>query len=505
MSNHNINYPKLFLFCIGGTGSRVLKALTFIMASGVEIKASQIIPIIIDPDRANGDVTRTIEILKKYQDIRSELDFGNNGFFSAEFQTLSSLDAETDQGQHGTTAQGFRFGIDGTKEGRFKDFIGYDQLEGGNKALISTLFTEENLNAELRVGFKGNPHMGAVVLNRFSESDDFKFFASRLGNNDRVFIVSSIFGGTGAAGFPLLVKNIRSPRLHLKHPKRLKNAKVGAITVKPYFGVKSDNGSNVNSGTFISKTKAALEYYHNNISGNRSLNALYYIGDTETLDYNYHEGEQDQKNNAHLVEFISALAIIDFMDIKDAKLTTSEGKAEDPIFKEYGLNGNVKNVRFPNLGRRSQNRVFKAMVQYTYSFLYWSKNLGSFPTNHPWTKGFDDAFLTSEFFEQDLHQFNARYQEWLKEMAKNERGFKPLNLDVPGNMLHLLIEGIKQKKKGTLFKKEDWTFTKFDGYLNEVAEKIPEKPMPAKLFSIFFKGTEAIFDDRVPSSSNGNN
>ncbi|MCB9350926.1 MAG: hypothetical protein H6573_25985 [Lewinellaceae bacterium] len=472
------------------------------MAAGVDIKASQIIPIIIDPDRANGDVTRTIEILNKYRDVRSKLEFDRNKFFNAEFQTLNSLDVATGEGKEvgSTTAEGFRFGIDGTKEGRFKDFIAFDKLQGANRALLSALFTEENLDAELKAGFKGNPHMGSVVLNRFSESEDFNFFASRFSQNDRVFIVSSIFGGTGAAGFPLLVKNIRSPRTSLRNPEWIKNARLGAITVKPYFGVKQVDDSKINSGTFISKTKAALEYYHSNITGNNSLNALYYLGDTLTLDYNYNEGEMGQKNMAHLIEFLGAMAVIDFMGLEDHSLVTEDSKAINPIYKEYGLNGDVKTVTVKNLGRQTRNRVFKPLTQYTYSYLYWSRNLSSFPSNQPWTKGFDDSFLTSQFFDDDLRQFNRRYEEWLNEMGLNERGLKLFRLDMGHGLLHQVIEGIKHRKKG-LFAKERWSFSEFEGYLNSVDGKVRATALPALFMELFYMATEKIFDDRIPNSN----
>ncbi|MEL6941949.1 MAG: hypothetical protein AAFO82_04720 [Bacteroidota bacterium] len=503
MSNSNTNYPNLFLFCIGGTGSRVLKALTFLLSTGVEVKAKKIIPIIIDPDRANGDVNRTNAIVKKYKDIRKELEFESSKFFQTEIETLSSLDALPDEEKTSTTGQGFKFGIDGTKEGKFREFIAYDQLDGGNKALLNTLFTEDNLNAELRVGFKGNPHLGSIVLNRFSVSEDFKFFASRFSDNDRIFIVSSIFGGTGAAGFPLLVKNIRQPRVGLKNPERLKNAKLGAITVTPYFNIKQKDDGSIDSGTFISKTKAALEYYAQNITGNNSLNALYYVGDTETLDYDNNEGEEKQENYAHLIELIGALSIIDFMDIKDEKLVSNEGTALDPIYKEYGLNGDMKEVNFYNLGRRSKEKIFQNMIQYMYSYLYWEKILsnGSGIPKQPWAnKGaikFDRAFLTGEFFGEDLRKFNARFLEWLKEMSINERGFRPFRLDVGNNVLHELIVGCEQKAKGFLTKRANWDFGDFDGYLNDAARSIGDIDQINKFMAIFYQATENIFTDRI--------
>ena len=61
---------KIYIFCIGGTGSRVLRSLTMLMASGIQVDASSIVPIIVDPDFSNADVTRTINIMKLYAGIR---------------------------------------------------------------------------------------------------------------------------------------------------------------------------------------------------------------------------------------------------------------------------------------------------------------------------------------------------------------------------------------------------------------------------------------------------
>ena len=54
---------KLYVFAIGGTGSRVLKALTMLMASGVNVPVDKIVPIIIDPDAAGGNKTDTVNIM----------------------------------------------------------------------------------------------------------------------------------------------------------------------------------------------------------------------------------------------------------------------------------------------------------------------------------------------------------------------------------------------------------------------------------------------------------
>src|SRR5690606_41452023 len=102
-------------------------------------------------------------------------------------------------------------------------------------------------------------------------------FASSCAKGDRIFIVSCIFGGTGAAGFPLLLKNIRSASQDLNNHSLLRSAAIGAVSVLPYFGVKKDENSDIEKSTFISKTKAALRYYEYGV--NNSVNSMYYLGD----------------------------------------------------------------------------------------------------------------------------------------------------------------------------------------------------------------------------------
>jgi len=56
---------KLYVFGIGGTGSRVLKSLTMLLAAGVDCGVDTIVPIIVDRDLSNRDLTRT-KLLPKF-------------------------------------------------------------------------------------------------------------------------------------------------------------------------------------------------------------------------------------------------------------------------------------------------------------------------------------------------------------------------------------------------------------------------------------------------------
>ena len=83
---------KLYIFGIGGTGSRVIKSLAMLMAAGVKLENGFdiVVPIIIDPDTDNGDLDRTKNILKLYQEIRSQINKPDD-FFGQELKTVKEL------------------------------------------------------------------------------------------------------------------------------------------------------------------------------------------------------------------------------------------------------------------------------------------------------------------------------------------------------------------------------------------------------------------------------
>lgn len=407
---------KLYVFGIGGTGSRVLKALTMMLSSGVECAVDTIVPIIIDPDDSAADKTRTVASMNLYMSIRENLDFSNadqNRFFKTEIMPVDGM-------------ENFGFPLKNTRDCLFKDFIKIDELNNANRALISLLFSEKNLNSDMKVGFKGNPNIGSVVLNQFANSQEYKDFANGFQQGDRIFIISSIFGGTGASGFPLLLKTLRSDR-DSQSWNLINKAKIGAITVLPYFNVSQDDNSGVDSSTFASKTKSALAYYEHNISANGGVDALYYIGDNIPASYENHDGGSEQRNNAHIIELCSALAILKFAATPDSELSG------DTLHYEYGLDTNntdISQIIFSDLGRNSQVEIQKPMTQLLLMYKYLINECEKEYKHQPWAidNNLDSSFFTGDFYK-DLMELLDSYREWLVEMADNNRAFKPFNID----------------------------------------------------------------------------
>src|SRR4028119_2439355 len=98
-----MNNRNTFVFGIGGTGARVIRSLTMLLASGVKLAhAGKIIPIIVDVDAENEDTSRTVKALDLYKKIRAEA-WGEGtdnveGFFSAHLNTLSSQKSTETEG-----------------------------------------------------------------------------------------------------------------------------------------------------------------------------------------------------------------------------------------------------------------------------------------------------------------------------------------------------------------------------------------------------------------------
>ena len=189
---------KLYVFGIGGTGARVLRSFTMMMAAGVNICADEVVPIIIDPDASNADLTRTVTLMNIYRTIHSSLSFtpkNESTFFRKELSQI---------------LVNYTLRINDTDDKTFLQFIDLPSMDKSSQAMMRMLFSEKNLGSSMDVGFKGNPNIGSIVLNQIVDSKDFQDFANNFESGDKIFIISSIFGGTGASGFPLLLKTLRT-------------------------------------------------------------------------------------------------------------------------------------------------------------------------------------------------------------------------------------------------------------------------------------------------------
>lgn len=464
---------RLFLFAIGGTGSRVLRSLTMMLAAGVKMDVDEIVPVIIDPDASNADLTRTITLLQNYRAISSSLTFPD-GSRSRFFRTgiVEALPS-------------FTLRVRDTDDRSFGRFIDYASMSRADKAMARMLFSDRNLAASMEVGFKGNPNIGSVVLNQIATSADFATLMSRLETGDKIFIISSIFGGTGASGFPLLLKTLRGgdnfPNFAIANA-----APIGALTVLPYFTVFRDEHSEIDSATFISKTRSALAYYENNISRNKAINALYFLGDEMSRVYENHEGGTAQRNDAHLIEFLGATAIIDFVNTVDGSMNIS---------KELGLRDIENDVTFDAFYDGMRRDLYSPMTQLSLMLNAMLDNFDYFASDtfdaNSAKKGNFTPLYSSRFMSA-LKDVARQYRGWLYELRGNRRGLDLFDPE-PGMSPFHLVNGVAPRKVMSLAS----DYPLIASRLNSAFGKTVSRDTVSRWLEMWWNATERLVAEKL--------
>ena len=500
---------KLYVFGIGGTGSRVLKSLTMLLAAGVDCGVDTIVPIIIDRDKGNGDFTRTEDLVNKYiavNKIAPKADDKKgikNRFFYTEIKLLNNelllkLDDETK---------------------KFEDFIGLSSQQPESQALSKMLFSKSTLEMDTEWGFKGNPNIGSIILNQFDDKNIFKSFAGDFQNGDKIFIVSSIFGGTGASGFPLLRKMLQTSNLKDAFGVELPNwglintAPIGAVSVLPYFNV--DKKDNVDSDTFNDKTRAALSYYE---TENGKLDTLYYIADTNRKAYKYVEGGKEQENDAHFVELSAAISILDFVDAEKTSVNFQKDGNGDrkTVYKEFGINSNTMEISFNNLAAETQKLIVNPLSR----FMLFAKYMGYTIVKRKFLaeklpqydifneqnqyQPYAHSRFTGNFRNNiaDLETVQRLFFDWLQEMTQQSRNFSPFNLTTSDAFNFV-------KGNINLFTKSDFRYKNWALVDNELNRQISKtnrslkNDTGEKFIELFYRATEAIINQTIQNNGGG--
>lgn len=436
---------KLFIFSIGGSGSRVVRSLSMLLASGVShFKAGdQIFPIMIDYDVDNGDTERAFNCVDTYNNL-------HNSAFPKELEKTTeterrffhtSLMKMADIGEGYSSAYTMQFRHN-REDKTFGDAIAYSKLRDNKsktRDLLNTLYDVSNgedteLHLNMTVGFKGNPNIGSVVFNSLKDTDELQEFFRCYEEGDKVILIGSLFGGTGASGIPEITKAIRSNQ-------KTKDVHLGVVMLMPYFCFdRNDEIGAVKSGLFDSKTRAALSFYESS-EVNKEIDSIYYIGDKERTKMTYSLGGEHQKNNSHIVDLIGALSVLHFFK-------TDKGN-EQKRYK-YRMHDNelnhVPGFTLLNFCKDDYDNVMKSLVKFAFAVKFFndeiamkkdtvtrraysqafelplyfgengSVNQPSSQSGNGFKKGKYEAGLHSTLY--NFKQFSRLFLEWLDELKK---------------------------------------------------------------------------------------
>ena len=328
---------KYFCYCIGGTGARVAEVAAHLCAMNMinAAETDEIEFIIVDKDKDCGGTQQARRVIGSVRTLspgagaafeRSGRLNGNN---AREF-CKNHINVNTDWDFTLALARLKERNAGGVQNAgtiSLKDAVSRTN-NNDDKVLMNAFYTQKEQNIDTDKGFYGDPSVGSLIFkymvkNDGNQNDIAKPVTSWLGQHAnagdeaRVFIIGSIFGGTGAAIFSNLAA-------HLRDSANVGRLFISGVLLLPYFSF-GDGGQNakVNSAEFFKKSKVALDEYDRDLNlirtGNNpkeSFDSLYVCGQYEChmTSENYADGGENQNNHFDLVDLVAASAMVDFFN-----------------------------------------------------------------------------------------------------------------------------------------------------------------------------------------------
>lgn len=324
---------------IGGTGAKCIESLIHLAAAGMMPDSDELHVLFVDPDAENGSRTRSQNTLSNYVKCKEKLDLGQTELLQTMIIPVTSK-AWTP--------------FTGT-DPSLQNFLGYENFpETPAGKLLDVLYSNLEKKNTLKEGFGGHPSIGSAALAKTIDlvnDNTWSEFNKRIRAEDetaKVFLFASIFGGTGASGFPTIARIIKD----------VLPVELGGALLLPYFKFiddRDDSKLKARSDEFFMNTQAALNYYHL-LDQTNIYKAVYLLGDEHRVEVENNPGGKPQENAPHFVELYGALSAIDFFGRNFAQVKGTQycvvGRESNNGLQWTDLpNGNVVRSRIGQLTR----------------------------------------------------------------------------------------------------------------------------------------------------------
>ena len=305
------------IILLGGTGAKCGEILLHMCANGY-FKYRSLNILYIDSDLQNGNAEKFRNLYKTYEECRKRYLITSSPV-SCFFCTKITL-------------------MEANPVGNFRQFSDMINTSEGNyestesaRALMECLYSKEEIELEISNGFFAHPNVGAAVFaaNMDKIMSQFSALISTAmheAKKVKIFLLGSIFGGTGAASLPTIVRYIKENMFAASNNKNIqKQMKIGGCMVLPYFMFSNEDkaSQNINqepsieANKFAMKTKAALEYYKyvDEEENRKTFDELFILGhDMADIRGYYAAAGEKQRNLPHIVEFYAAMSAITFFE-----------------------------------------------------------------------------------------------------------------------------------------------------------------------------------------------
>jgi hypothetical protein len=368
-----MSQEKLFVIGIGGTGMRCLEAFTHLCAIGM-FDNQEIEVLTLDTDQLNGNKTKTENLIDLYSRIKTSASGAKGGTPNANTFFSAKLNLHKFWTNYSGSARANYRSLSHLSEGS-------TDKQRSNK-LVSDLFLEKNSVQEFNLahGYRAQTHLGSHLMyhaivesarnlaagkNTDKQDKELELFMNKLNDagklGARVFIFGSIFGGTGASSIPVIPKALQDfIRIRSGGNSTINFSKIkfGSTLLTEYFTFKKpdkvqmstkDDSVIADSSFFALNSQAALQFYQNDPTVQKTYKTMYHIGwpieSKKIGDQNESStitGGEKQKNPCHITEMLCACAAYDFL----TKTKGLDVEKAEYLYKAIEFKDNTFNISF---------------------------------------------------------------------------------------------------------------------------------------------------------------
>lgn len=358
---------QYFVLGIGGTGMRCIESLIHLCAIGM-FDDTEIHLLALDTDSNNGNFARLKELKEAYCGTKG-LDEPSrtvhiDTFFSANIKY-------------------YEFCPDYETKSSFEAVFNYSNTRSvkSEEADLADLFLSKDVEQfNLRHGYRAQTHLGSMMMYhsiieaaRSSKKNDLQRYLQQLttacqNGSPRVFILGSVFGGTGASSIPIIPKALSEAAMIVNNGavNILGSAYFGSTLLTAYFNFKAPSDAEIKnqkviaqSARFALNSQVAMMFYDDDTTVKSTYQKFYMLG-TDGMTWNPMQNQQptktitggaEQRNDSHYIELLSACAALDFLNEPEASLQENkENHSTDYLYRAISDSGELDFKDFVGTG-----------------------------------------------------------------------------------------------------------------------------------------------------------
>jgi hypothetical protein len=375
---------QFYVLGIGGTGMRCIESLIHLCAMGM-FDNTDIHLLALDTDKNNGNFGRLKELKEAYLNAKGLQEKQR----SAHEETFFSANIKY-----------YEFSPDYETKSTFKAVFNYGDTQYNDRGQtdLADLVLDTNVEEfNLQHGYRAQTHLGSMMMYQSiveaaqsAMHNDLKEFVQSLitqttTGTAKVFILGSVFGGTGASSIPIIPQALTRAAQIISNGAAdiMANAFFGSTLLTAYFNFNQPDAGQLQrqqviatSDKFALNSQVAMMFYDDDASV-RSIYQRFYMLGTDGIGWNPMQNKQSadnqtltggaaQKNDSHYIELLAACAALDFYNTDEAELRANkEHHTTDYLYRAVDTSGRLDFQDFVGQERQTEfARKFGTLIAF---------------------------------------------------------------------------------------------------------------------------------------------